>query len=78
MRTVGKRQQYRISQEPSAQKLMEGAHWNDSMHRLTPGFSLPIQRGVYRYRTHEEADAAWQKIVTLAMAELARRRNWHD
>ncbi len=78
MRIVGKREQYRITREPSAQRLIAGARWNDSMRRLAPGLRLPIRRGVYAFDSHEAADAAWQEIIVAGMVELARRRGWHD
>lgn len=68
MRTVGNRVQYRIDIEPSIANLLAGARWNTDMQRLTPHFRLPIARGVYRFGSHEDADAAWQKVIVAALA----------
>jgi len=77
MRIVGKRDQYRVSLEPSADRLMAGARWNTDMQRLAIGLRLPIRRGVYRYRSHEEADAAWQEVIAAGMAKLEEQRGRH-
>lgn len=74
MRTVGRRIQYSVCAEPSAENLLAGARWNTDMQRLAPNFRLPIKRGVYRFKSHEEADAAWQGVLALGIADQATRR----
>jgi hypothetical protein len=75
MRVVGKRQQYDIVSDASAAKLVEGARWNDAMQRTfaanQPGI-FPC--GVYCYRSHEDADAAWFEAITQRMAKIALAR----
>lgn len=75
MRIVGKRQQYDIVSDASATKLVEGARWNDGMNKLF-GAAQPgvFQRGVYCYRSHEEADAAWFDAIVRRMVKIARAR----
>jgi hypothetical protein len=74
MRIVGHRKQYDISREPSAAKLMEAARWNDSLARLgAPGV---FPKGVYCYRSHEEADEAWlSAAVDRVVATVISRRD---
>ncbi|MCX8087307.1 MAG: hypothetical protein N3C63_10480 [Rhodocyclaceae bacterium] len=76
MRVVGKRQQYDIVSDASAAKLVAGARWNDAMNKAF-GTGQPgvFRCGVYRYRSHEEADAAWFEAVVRRMATIAAQRN---
>lgn len=77
MRTVGNRVQDDISFDASAEKLMAGARWNDAMqHGFGSGHPGVFPKGVYRYRSHEEADAAWLDALAARMATIAlARRN---
>jgi hypothetical protein len=74
MRVVGRRAQLHLTAEASAERLTEGARWNDSLRPLAGGARIALARGVYRYRTHEEADIAWREAIAGGMAELVRRR----
>jgi hypothetical protein len=76
MRVVGRQQQYDIVADASAVKLVEGARWNDSMNKAF-GASQPgvFRQGVYCYRSHEEADAAWFDAIVRRMATIAARRD---
>lgn len=76
MRVVGKQRQYDIVADASAARLVEGARWNDSMNK-TFGTGQPgvFRQGVYCYRSHEEADAAWFDAIVRRMALIAVRRD---
>lgn len=76
MRVVGRQQQYEIVADASAAKLVEGARWNDAMNKAF-GTGQPgvFRQGVYCYRSHEEADAAWFEAIVRRMATIAARRN---
>jgi hypothetical protein len=74
VRTVGFRKLHDISFRASAEKLRQGALWNDSLQPLSGGARIALARGVYRYASHEEADAAWREAIAVGMAQLARRR----
>lgn len=75
MRTVGHRKELPISFSASAALLAEGARFNDEIHRLPTGQASYIPKGVYRFRTH--ADANRQQLDCLvdgmARATLTRR-----
>ncbi len=45
-----------ISFTSSAELLAEGARFNDAIHRLPTGQTTRIRKGVYRFKTHEEAN----------------------
>jgi hypothetical protein len=77
MRVVGKRPQYDITFDASAEKLVEGARWNDAMNATFGHSSIGVfPKGVYCYRSHEEADAARLDATVARMASIAvaRRR----
>lgn len=74
MRTVGRRAQFDLTAEASAERLTEGARWNDSLRPLAGGARIALAKGIYRYKTHEEADRAWREAIAGGMAELARQR----
>lgn len=78
MRVVGKRPQYDITFNASAEKLAAGARWNDAMGAAfgQPGVGV-FPKGVYRYRSHEEADAARLDAIAARMARIALARR-HD
>lgn len=46
-----------------------------SLRHLGGGPRHFFPKGVYRYRTHEEADAAWRLAVARDMAELMAERD---
>lgn len=76
MRVVGEKPQYDIVADASAAKLVEGARWNDAMNKAF-GAGQPgvFPQGVYRYRSHEEADAAWLDAIVRRMATIAAQRD---
>lgn len=75
MRVVGKRRQYDISLDASAERLVAGARWNDAMNAA---FGQPnvgvFPKGVYCYRSHDEADAARLDATVARMARIASMR----
>ena len=75
MRIVGKRVQNEISFDASAEKLMAGARWNDAMQQAF-GATQPgiFPKGVFRYRSHEEADEALLDALAKRMATIAMTR----
>jgi hypothetical protein len=56
MRTVGRRKECPVTFSASAELLAEGARFNDEIHGLPTGKTTRIPKGVFRFRTHEEAD----------------------
>jgi hypothetical protein len=75
MRTVGHRVQDEISFDASGETLLAGARWNDAMQRgFGAGQPGVFPKGVYCYRSHEEADEAWLDALADRMATIALAR----
>lgn len=74
MRTVGSRHPTPISFTASATLLAEGARFNDEIHRLPTGNDSFIPKGVYRFKTHAEANRHQQDCLAKGMASVARSR----
>lgn len=75
MRAVGKRSQYDITLDASAEKLVCGARWNDAVNATFGQAGVGIfPKGVYCYRSHEEADAARLDATAARMARIALNR----
>lgn len=70
MRTVGHRKARPISLRPSGDLLAEGARFNEALHRLG-GRSTFIRRGVYFFRSLEEADRQRDQCLASGMAAMA-------
>lgn len=75
MRTVGRRKERPITFSASADLLIEGARFNDEMHRLPTGGTTFIPKGVFRFRTHAEANQHRQDCVAKGMAQVAVERS---
>jgi hypothetical protein len=71
MRTVGHRQPLPISFAASATRLAEGAPFNDEIHRLPSGSDSFIPKGVYRFKTHAEANQHQMDCLARGMASVA-------
>jgi hypothetical protein len=73
MLTVGHRNERPISFSASAALLAEGARFNEEIHRLPTGQSTLIPKGVFRFKTHADAnrhqlDCRVEGIVKTALA----------
>jgi len=75
MRTVGHRKQRQITFSASAILLMEGAGFNDEIRRLPTGRSTFIPKGVYRFKSHEDANQHQQASLIEGMAQIALESN---
>lgn len=69
MRQVGTRREPMLVPQASGQLLAAAARFNESLARLTPTTFVP--KGVYRYRSHEEANRHEQDCLARGMAALA-------
>ncbi len=74
MRIVGKRTERPISFSASAALLIEGARFNDEIHRLPTGQTGFIPKGVFPFRSHEEANRQQDECLAAAMARSAKSR----
>jgi hypothetical protein len=71
MRTVGHRKDYPITFSASAVLLAEGARFNDDIHRLPTGNRTCIPKGVYRFKSFEDANRYDLDCVVASMAQTA-------
>ncbi|OIQ85164.1 hypothetical protein GALL_329950 [mine drainage metagenome] len=74
MRIIGRRQERPIAFSASAELLIEGARFNDEIHRLPTGSTTFIPKGVYRFKTHELSNRHQTDCLVLGMARIAKER----
>ena len=79
MRTIGRRKERPIGIHPSGTLLAEGARFNDELRRVPTGDTTLIPKGVYRFKTHEEANQQQENCLARGMAKTAlERANGHN
>lgn len=74
VRTVGHRKTRAPQLCGSADLLVEGARFNEEIHRLPTGDRTFIRKGVYRFKTHDEANRHDLERIALGMAQIATER----
>lgn len=74
MRIVGSRKEQPISFSASSELLVEGACFNDEIHHLPTGGITSFPKGVFRYKTHEDANRHELDCLTEGMAQIAMER----
>ena len=74
MRTVGQRKEQPVGQRASGDQLAAGARFNDEIHRLPTGGLTFIRKGIYRFKTHEEANRQQMDCLAEGMAKIAAER----
>jgi hypothetical protein len=72
MRTVGSRREQPLEAQASGALLAEGARFNESIARLAR--STFVAKGVYRFKSHEEANRHELDCLAQGMAGLAAER----
>lgn len=72
MKTVGTRKQPALTMHPSGELLKAGALFNETVARLAPSTFIP--KGVYRFKSHEEANRHEQECIAQGMAAQARNK----
>ena len=78
MKTIGHRKERPIGILPSGALLAEGARFNDELQRLPTGDTTLIPKGVYRFKTHKEANQQQEDCLVQGMAKTAlERANGH-
>jgi hypothetical protein len=76
MRIIGHRKPHAICFSADGALLAEGARFNDELHKLPTGNLCFIPKGIYRFKTHEEANLFDEKCLASGMARIAlERRN---
>ena len=56
MRSVGHRKTRPLAFSGHVALLVEGARFNDEIHRLPTGDRTFIRKGIYRFKTHDDAN----------------------
>jgi len=74
MRIIGQRKEHPITFSASAASLLEGACFNDELHRLPTGNQGYIAKGVTFFKTHEDANCHDQECLAAGMAKIAKNR----
>jgi hypothetical protein len=74
VRTVGHRKSRLPQLSGSADLLVEGARFNDEIHRLPTGDRTFIRKGIYRFKTHEDANRHDLERISFGMAQIASER----
>lgn len=72
MRQVGVRREPEIVAQASGLLLKQGARFSETLSRLAPSTFVP--KGVYRFRSHEEANRHEQDCLARGMGLLAVER----
>lgn len=75
IKTVGKRKEPPVTFSASTKQLVAGASFNDEIHRLPTGNTTYISKGVFRFKTHEEANRQQLDCLVLGMAKMASERS---
>ncbi|MEW6688790.1 MAG: hypothetical protein AB1452_06815 [Pseudomonadota bacterium] len=75
MRVIGSRAQYRISAMPSGAALKAGAAHQETAAALAAVRTTGVRRGIYRFATHELANAHSEQAQARAIARNLRARN---
>lgn len=74
MRIVGKLKLRQITLHASSELLKAGCAFNDELHKLPTGNRTFIPKGLYHFKSHEEANRHWDECVAKGMAEIALER----
>jgi hypothetical protein len=74
MRIIGRRKERPITFSASAELLAEGARFNDEIHRMPTGKETFMPKGLFFFKTHEEANRQQMDNLIKGMAKIARER----
>ncbi|MEK6749729.1 MAG: hypothetical protein AABY83_11050 [Pseudomonadota bacterium] len=73
MKIVGKRKIRELSLHASAEQLVAGCAFNDEIHKLPSGKETGFPKGVYRYKSQEEANAHWDEALILGIVRAVKK-----
>jgi hypothetical protein len=73
MRIAGSRKERDITFHADGALLKEGALFNTEMQKMQSTFRFP--RGVFRYKSHEEADRHMMKCVVDSIVAVQKNRH---
>lgn len=72
MITVGHRRERPIAMQGDGRLLAEGARFNEAISHLAVSTFIP--KGVYRFRTHQDANKQQEDCLAQGLARLAAER----
>jgi hypothetical protein len=72
MKQIGRRTAPPLRPQAGAAPLIEGARFSEALAALGPAGIMP--KGVYRFRSHEQANQHQAEWLAHGMADLALRR----
>jgi len=72
MKTVGKRSERRISLQATGAQLAEGARFNEVIAHLAQSTFIP--KGLFRFKSHKDANRHQQDCLARGMSRLASER----
>jgi len=73
MKTVGTRREPAVTREPSGDALAAGARFSETLAHLAPSTFIP--KGIYRFKSHEEANKHQLDCLARGMGLLAAKRS---
>jgi hypothetical protein len=74
VRIVGHRKERFLAYAASGTLLRAGALFNDEIHRLPSGDATFVPKGIYRFKTHDEANRQQTAWLAEGMARIALAR----
>ena len=72
MRTVGHRRERPVVMQGDGMLLAEGAHFSETLAHLATSTFIP--KGVYRFRTHKDANRQQDDCLVKGIGQLAVER----
>ena len=72
MKRVGNRREPAVVEHASGELLAEGARFNEVVAKLSPTTFVP--KGIYRFRSHDEANRHELECLARGMARVAAGR----
>ncbi|MBI4754635.1 MAG: hypothetical protein HY778_04275 [Betaproteobacteria bacterium] len=72
MKIIGRFKERPLSFHARSDLLREGATFNTELQKLQSSFRFP--RGVYRYKSHEDADRHWMECVVATVVAIREAR----
>jgi len=68
MRVIGNRLIRPLQFHASSSLFLEGCKFNEQIHKLPTGSDTCILKGLYRFKSHEQANRHWDKCLADKMS----------
>lgn len=70
MKIIGKRKQQDITFHASGEMLIKCARFNDEMHKMHGDKMNFFPKGIFRYKTHNDANRHWDEMLIKKIVEF--------